>query len=177
MKPQVHTHPLTGFFFVSITGTLLHFLYDRSGQRVLFALFSAVNESTWEHMKLLLFPMLLRALFQSKFRTDTICCFWCVKLYSITFGTALIPLLYYTYTGALGVQADWFNIAIFFLAAAAASILESHLFRHTAACPLPQPVCVFLLYLMAASFVVFTFCPPHIPLFQDPITGSYGLSG
>lgn len=176
MKFHAQSRFWIGFLFVSIAGTLLHFLYDWSGQRVLFALFSAVNESIWEHMKLLFFPMLLWALLQSRFRTDTDCCFWGRKLFSTTFGLALIPALYYTYTGALGVWADWFNITIFFLSAAAAFGLEHHLSRHTSACPLPQPLCVFLLFLIAAAFIFFTFYPPHLPLFQDPVTGTYGLS-
>lgn len=175
MKLRIQPRPLAGFLFVSITGTLLHFLYDRSGQSFFVGLFSAVNESIWEHMKLLFFPMVLWALFQSQFNADTDCCFWCVKLFSITLGLTLIPVLYYTYTGALGVWADWFNITIFFLTAGAAFGLEHHLFRRDPACPLSPRLCCLTLYLIAGLFVIFTFFPPHIPLFQDPITGSFGL--
>lgn len=49
---------MAGFVFTSIMGTLLHFLYDISGESLLVAPFSAINESIWEHMKLLYFPML-----------------------------------------------------------------------------------------------------------------------
>ena len=177
MKVCTHSRPWAGFLFVSTAGTLLHFLYGWSGQTLLVGLFSAVNESIWEHMKLLFFPMLLWALFQSRSHSNTDCCFWCVKLFPITLGLTLIPALYYTYTGALGVWADWFNITIFFLAAGSAFCLEHHLFRHVPACPLLQPICFFGLWVIAVLFVLFTFFPPHIPLFQDPITGSYGLLG
>lgn len=177
MKRCTQSRQLAGFLFVSIAGTLLHFLYDWSGQNVFVGLFSAVNESIGEHMKLLFFPMLLLALFQSRLRNDTDCCFWCVKFFSITFGLVLIPAFYYTYTGALGLWADWFNITIFFLAAGAAFGSEYHLFRHGSACPLLQSICFFVLCLIAILFVLFTLFPPHIPLFQDPITGSYGLLG
>ena len=40
---------------VSLLGTLLHFTYRWSGRNPLIA---PVNESVWEHMKLLFFPML-----------------------------------------------------------------------------------------------------------------------
>ena len=45
--------------FVMILGTLLHFTYEWSGNNTFVAAFSAVNESTWEHLKLLFYPMFL----------------------------------------------------------------------------------------------------------------------
>ena len=56
-----------GFAFATLGGTILHFLYDWTGGSILVAPFSGVNESTWEHMKLLFFPMLLFSLVQSRF--------------------------------------------------------------------------------------------------------------
>ena len=50
---------LSRFLFISVLGVLLHFTYEWSGDNPIVALFSAVNESTWEHLKLLFFPMLL----------------------------------------------------------------------------------------------------------------------
>ena len=42
---------------VFVLGTLAHFVYDWSGQNSFIGLLTPVNESTWEHMKLLFFPM------------------------------------------------------------------------------------------------------------------------
>jgi hypothetical protein len=28
---------------------------------------------------------------------------------------------------------------------------------------------------LALAFIVFTFYPPHLPIFRDPITGKYGI--
>lgn len=53
---------IIGIIFVMLTGTLSHFLYDWSGQNPVVGLFTPVNESIWEHMKLLFFPMLLYSL-------------------------------------------------------------------------------------------------------------------
>lgn len=44
------------FIFISILGVLLHFTYEWSGDNPAVGLFSAVNESTWEHLKLIFFP-------------------------------------------------------------------------------------------------------------------------
>lgn len=56
-------YTIAGILFTSVTGTLAHFVYDWSGQNVLAGLFTPVSESTWEHMKLLFFPMLLYGFF------------------------------------------------------------------------------------------------------------------
>ena len=65
MKKSIGLWQLCGFAVTSLVGTVLHFLYDWLGESVLVAPFSGVNESTWEHMKLLFWPMLIFALFQS----------------------------------------------------------------------------------------------------------------
>ena len=48
-----------GVFFVLLAGTLAHFLYDLSGENAFVGLFVPVNESVWEHMKLLFVPLFL----------------------------------------------------------------------------------------------------------------------
>ena len=166
-----------GFIFTAIAGTLLHFLFDWSGESPLVALFSAVNESIWEHLKLLFYPMVAVAIVENFFWGKKIPSFWCVKLIGISAGLLLIPILYYTYTGILGINADWFNIAIFFLVAAAVYWMESKLLLQNFSSPLRPKVAVSLLILLAVLFSVLTFSPPHIPLFQDPVTGTYGYHG
>ena len=160
-----------GFVFTGILGTLLHFLFDWTGGSVVAGLFSAVNESIWEHMKLLYYPMLLWAALRRK-GADR--CYWWRKLFSILLGLILIPVLYYTYTGTLGVHADWFNVAIFFIAAGAAFYLEYRLEKVQRSCPDPKWA-VAIIVLIGLLFTVFTFWTPEIPFFEDPLTGSYGL--
>ncbi len=65
MNKKIFRYTLSGILFTSILGTLSHFLYGWSGSRVLVGLFAPVNESVWEHMKLLFFPMLLYFVFES----------------------------------------------------------------------------------------------------------------
>lgn len=43
---------------VAILGSLNHFLYDWTGGSSFAALFCPINESPWEHLKLLFFPFL-----------------------------------------------------------------------------------------------------------------------
>jgi len=168
MEKSISSRQYAGFIFTSIAGTLLHFAYDWSNQSIIFAPFSAVNESIWEHMKLLFFPMFAFALIEHFRIGKEYENFWCVKLIGIALGLLLIPTLYYTYTGAFGIMIDFINIAIFFLAAAAAYSLETRLFEQGYTCRTSPRIALILLCLILLTFVVFTFFPPDIPLFEAP---------
>jgi len=163
-----------GFGLTTLAGTILHFLYDWTGNSILIAPFSGINESTWEHMKLLCWPLFLFALIQSLFYKEYTH-FWCVKLLGILTGLLLIPTLFYTYNGIFGSSPDWINIVIFYVSAAAVFLLEWWLLKKDAVfCKWPW-LAFAVICLIGVFFVVFTFAPPQIPLFRDPITGTYGL--
>ena len=174
MKQRSILWQAAGFALVTFGGTILHFLYDWAGGSVLVAPFSGVNESTWEHMKLLFWPLFLFALVQRLFFKDQEN-YWCVKLTQILLGLVLIPVLFYTYNGVFGQSPDWINIAIFFVAAAATFLTENRWFqKNYTFCPHPKPALAFI-GLIGVLFVLFTFIPPTIPLFRDPVTGMYGI--
>ena len=61
---KVRNWQITAVLFTLIFGTLLHFTYGLSGNNPIVGTFSAINESTWEHLKLLFFPMLIFAIFE-----------------------------------------------------------------------------------------------------------------
>lgn len=174
MKKSIPSWQMGGFLFTAVVGTLLHFLFDWTDGSVVAALFSAVNESIWEHLKLLFYPMLIFAVVEFFFWGKELDSFWCIKLIGILVGLVLIPVLYYTYTGILGINADWFNITIFFLVAGIVFWLEAKLFQSAFSCPVGSKPAVILICLIAIVFTVLTFLPPQLPLFQDPLTGSYG---
>ncbi len=174
MKKESFLWGLGGFAFTSLLGTFLHFLYDLSGKKLWAAVISGVNESTWEHMKLLFFPQLLFAVVQSFFfkeRKD----FWCIQLRSILLGQILIPVLFYTYNGAVGKSPDWINIAIFFVSAFFAYRDQTRrLKKESTSCAFPGAALAILCGI-AVLFGIFTFFPPEIGLFLDPVSKTYGI--
>ena len=174
MKKSIGIWQLWGFALTSLSGTLLHFAYDWLGGNDIIAFFSAVNESTWEHMKLLFWPSFIFALVECRsFRDQSD--FWCIKLKGALLGLFLIPVLFYTYNGVIGKSPDWVNIAIFFVSAAIAYIYEARLFKKKSTCCKSSRLCLFILLVIAALFVAFTFNPPALNIFKDPISGTYGI--
>ena len=174
MKKDLTLWQIIGFGFASLGGTFLHFLYDLTNKSIWSAPFSAVNESTWEHMKLLFFPLFIYAIIQSRYFKEHKN-FWCIKFAGITTGLVIIPALFYTYNGAIEKSPDWLNITIFFIGAFIAFLLETWLFKNKSfKCQKPLPAFL-LLVLIGVLFVIFTFSTPKLPIFQDPITGTYGI--
>ena len=174
MKKSTGLWQLMGFAVTTLMGTLLHFMYEWFNEAIWIAPFSGVNESTWEHMKLLFFPMFIYAIMQSLFFRDRKE-LWCIKLKGILLGLILIPVIFYTYNGAIGKSPDWLNIAIFFICAAIAYIYENRqLNKENVACSSPKAALILLCFI-AFLFVIFTFKTPEIGIFKDPLTGAYGI--
>ena len=174
MNRTIGIWQLFGFAVTSLAGTVLHFLYEWLGEAVWIAPFSGVNESTWEHMKLLFWPAFIFAIVQSLFLRDRND-FWCVKLRGILLGLILIPIIFYTYNGIIGKSPDWINIAIFFISAAIAYLYEARLFDgHEMRCDSPKTALA-ALCMIALLFVLFTFVTPEIAIFKDPLTYTYGI--
>ena len=166
---------IIGAVFALIIGTLLHFTYEWSGENPVVGIFSAVNESTWEHLKLLFVPVALFAVLEYFEYGKQIPNFVPVKVLSILLGMSTIIIAYYTYTCIVGQNYLWVDIGIFILGVLAAYWF-SYRFLQTEF--LTSECSVRLgwigLLLLAFCFVFFTFCPPRIELFLDPVTGTYG---
>ena len=177
MKRRLFFWELGGFLFTGALGVLLHFVYEWSGGSVLAAWFSAVNESTWEHMKLLFVPLFLFSVVQVCLMGRNYPNLPAVRAVSILAGVTLIPVLFYTYTGALGRHVVWVDIAIFFLADLGAFALDFWLLRRgKLSAGWMQLAGLAALWGLAFCFVWCTFRPPCLPLWQDPVTGMYGIS-
>ena len=174
MKRSIGLWQLMEFAITSLGGTLLHFLYGWLGDPLWIAPFSGVNESTWEHMKLLFWPAFIYAIIQSFFFRDNEN-FWCIKLRGILLGLMLIPVIFYTYNGAVGKSPDWINIAIFFISALIMYIYESKQFKKEDLLCENQKPSFLLLCFVAFLFIIFTFKAPQIEIFKDPLSNTYGI--
>lgn len=168
--------------FCLIVGTLSHFLYDWSGQNKLIALFSPVNESTFEHLKLLFFPwlwfgivevfLLCKAPITNKCRQYVIP----AKTIGVISGCAAICISFYTYTGFLGYSIDFINILTFVIGVAVQYFVTINVFKSGKfATENFLRISIIIIIVIIALFTIFTFFPPHIAFFRDPLNFSYGI--
>lgn len=175
MKKKIGIWQFFGFAVTVFLGTLLHFLFDKTGWLWTTPI-SAVNESTAEHMKLFFFPAFLFAIVEALAWGKEKRGFWSIKLRGILLGLFLIPALFYTYNGAVGKSPDWLNVFIFFLSAALAFLYEARLLKNEDVRYRGNTLALLLLCILGALFVLFTYMPPQIPLFMDPNLGTYGIT-
>ena len=158
---------LIGILFVSVTGTLSHFLYQFSGNCFLTGLFSPVGESTWEHMKLLFFPMLFYSLWMSAcLQKEEPGVVSALALGNLA-GCALIPIIFYTYSGVLGFHLLSLDILTFLISVLAAFYLAYRLTPGSKAGKYETLLAAAVILLMLLFFI-FTYNPPGIELFAEP---------
>lgn len=159
---------------ISVLGTLAHFLYEISHHNKITGLFTAVNESTWEHIKIALTPTILWSLLDGAF-FGTSANYFLAKIASLLVITFVIPLVFYSYRRLAKRPILPIDIGIFYLAI----ILSQLTFYGILNLPAQGQVVNYLA--TVASFVFFgaymtlTLLPQHAPIFKDPLTGKYGF--
>ncbi|MBR5217988.1 MAG: hypothetical protein IKV68_06475 [Oscillospiraceae bacterium] len=167
---------LAGLFFAIAAGNLLHFVYEWSGEHPAAALISGTNESTWEHMKLLAVPWVLWTVIQALALRGSGVPVIAARTAGLLAGVAAIPVLFYTYVGIWGKSISLINIIIFQLAVLLAYGVSSAIQRRRILSgAVWQVLGTAVLVLAAALFVGWTFAPPQLPVFVDPVSGVAGL--
>lgn len=158
---------IIGVIFVFLTGTISHFLYDWSDQNYIVGLFTPINESIWEHMKLLFFPMIIYSIFIITKYKSKYSCITPALCFGIITGTLLIPLFYYSYTFVLGKNFLFLDISIFILSIVIAFRLSLKLTLSYKLNSYTSLLCISVC-LLFICFLIFTYHAPDITIFQDP---------
>lgn len=168
-----------GIPFIFFLGSILHFVYDWSGNNAFVGIFAPVNESVWEHLKLTFWPTLLWWLWgYYRFAKRVIFSLkqWLFPgLISLVAAPIFIVSFYYTYTGAFGIHSLFLDILSLLIGIIIAQLVALHFYRHSALNACNLYLALAILVLLIAIFIIFTFSPPHIPLFRDSRTGLYGI--
>lgn len=172
-KSYILRFEIISSIFIMIVGTLLHFTFGWFNNNLLVGTFSPINESIWEHLKLLFFPMLISTIIGYFYKGRFIPNYLCSKLLGIILSMSFILVFFYTYTGIIGTNFAIVDIASFFIAVLLGQYVAYLKMESTFSCnKLVPSIIVLVLYL---CFLIFTFFPPHIALFKDPITGMFGI--
>lgn len=175
-KKKILRFQIFSVIFTWILGTILHFLYEWSGDNKIIASFSAVNESTWEHLKLVFFPMLVTTIIEFFVIGKDNNKFWCAKTLGIILAMSFIVVFFYTYTGIIGTNFSILDIGSFFVAVILGEYVAYKIMtndEYKLKCN--KRIAVIGLICILLCFIIFTYLPPHIGLFKDPISNGYGI--
>ena len=171
------TWEIAGLLFTIAAGNLLHFVYDWSGKNDIVAAFAATNESTWEHMKLLAVPWIIWSFIEWLALRRRKSPVPAARGAGLLVGLTAIPMLFYTYQGIVGRNLPPVNIIIFQAAVLLAFWVSWHIQDKRKWSGKPWQWLGGLLLLAAGVlFVLWTYRPPRLAVFIDPLTGQVGPS-
>lgn len=159
--------------FIILLGTILHFTFEWSNNNSLIGVFSAVNESVWEHLKILFFPMLVTTIIGHFYFKDEIPNYLCFKTKGILLSLSFIVIFFYTYSGILGTHYPLIDIISFVIAVIIGEIYSYKKIKANDSCN--NSLALIILIIFTIAFIIFTFYPPHIGIFKDLSTNTYGI--
>ena len=163
--------------FSLILGTLLHFTYEWSGNNLFVGSFSAVNESIWEHLKLVFYPMLTAMIIEYFFVKKDVNNYIEAKTIGIFTAIFFIIVSFYTYSGIIGTSIIVIDILIFILSIILGEYVAYRLMkRKDESTVLTTSLSIIILLFLLLCFIIFTYVPPEVNLFRDITTGMYGVT-
>jgi len=175
MNKKVLRWDLIGIAVISVLGSVLHFAFEWSGEWEPVGVIAAVNESVWEHFKIGFWPALFYSIFEYRFLRKSTNNFAIAKAAGIYVIPIAIAVLFYSYTAIIGKEIFIVDILIFVIAVGLGQLTS---YRILTLKPLPNILHgfgIFLIVILAVAFGLFTFYPPRLPIFQDALTGGYGI--
>lgn len=164
---------LLSFCVLTIFGSLAHFTHGWFKKGILLHIFSALNESTWEHMKMLVAPTILVGILQYVFLDKGYINFFNSILILLIIELVTMPLLYETLKKLVKKVPFPITILIFFLSIIFGLTAE-YLILTNGVVIFPEVWSFVLVLLIVSLFGIFSYSPPRSFLFKDPITGRYG---
>ena len=175
MKNPVLKWELIGIAFISVLGSTFHFIFEASGNWPPVGIIAAVNESVFEHLKLTFWPTVIYAAATYKLIKNSAHNYFIAKAVALYTMPLTIVVLYYGYTTLTGLESVIIDILIFFVAVACGQLAGYGVLKIR---PLPGWLTwssLIFIVALAVIYGLFTFYPPHLPLFMDSPTGTYGI--
>jgi hypothetical protein len=174
-KKLVRTWELFGVVVIFFVGAALHFAFEWSGYWKPIAWFVAINESTWEHLKLAFWPGIIWGLAGYFVVGKATSNYWFGKALGLLSMPLIITVIFYSYTTALGKNYLWVDILSFLFAISAGQFISYWLFSTSKLNASFQWLGVLVIAGMTLAFVLFTYMPPHLFIFEHVQTHEYGI--
>lgn len=156
----------TAFIAISILGTIGHFIYELTGENQIIGFFFPVNESTWEHLKLIFFPTILYSVFEYFTLNKKYENYISAIVASAIWGMFSVVILFYTQKGILGYSIEWLNILIYYISIVFMIYKKNkHLKSGKFTLKISQSVFTIIGFVISILFIYFTKNPPSLGVF------------
>lgn len=168
-------YELIGAIIVCILAPVFHFLFEWSGENLFVGLFAAVNESVWEHTKIIYFPFLFYSIIEYFVVKPDFWRFFAAKTIAMSLILLLMITFFYTYSGMFGSENLAVDIIFTFVLTFIAFFVSCRLYYSGRVANFFPPLILVLFGAVLVMELLFTAFPPSIPLFQDSVTGGFGF--
>lgn len=174
-KKLYRTLSIIGVPVIYLIASALHFFYDLSNGSVLSILFSSVNESVWEHVKIFAVGFVIWSFIELFWAKPPFKKFITAKTLSLYFLSLSIIVFFYSYTTVVKEPILVVDLISSFIFVALAQYISFRLVTSDNSLGDYFAVALMLIMLYFVMFFSFTLFPPKIDLFKDPVTGMYGI--
>ena len=165
IKPETYT--LIGILVLFVVGSLFHFLYSLTGECFIVGLFVPINESIFEHTKMVVLPIFIWWFIFYLFRKkDLFVNAWFTSaIIAMISAIIAIPMLFYFYSQAFGIESLVIDILILLVSLAIGQILGLHYYRHGKG--IEYHFAIVLMIVIIILFAFFTINPPAFHIFNS----------
>lgn len=167
---------VVGTIFIIVIGCISHFLYDWFHHNKIIGYFAAVNESTWEHLKLVIAPTFLWLIVEYHFYFDNPNLFF-ARFISLVVMLLIIPLIFYSYTHFTKKPILFIDISSFIISIIIGQLVFSKLIDINVSSLLLTHIGIIGLLIIFFAYIMNTYAPQKTFLHKDPITNKYGIKG
>jgi hypothetical protein len=164
-----------GIWVIFLLGSLFHFIFALTGSHPSVGAFAPVNESVFEHLKLTFWPSLIWWACTYRFIKANARNYLVSRAAALFIMPIVILIVFYTYTSLTGWENVFIDIFILLLAVAAGQMAGFWLMTVKGLPRWLTWLSVFLILILGFVYIFFTYHPPHLPIFMDTNTSSYGI--
>lgn len=158
------------FIIIGTVGTLSHFVYEWTDKNYFVGFLFPINESVWEHLKLLFFPFSVYSFISYFFIKEKPNNYFQSVVFSVICGMFSIVAMYYIYTGVIGKNIDFLNIIIYFIGLIVTLIKKNKIITQNKYNTQNLFILsIFLWILISVMFVVYTYNPLSFGIFTQPV--------
>ena len=165
-----------GMFVIGAIGTFLHFLYELSGHNKIVAIFAAVNESTWEHIKICMTATLIWSIYPLITKGFSTSFIVALSLGLLTI-IIMIPVFFYSYTAITKKAILAIDIICFYITVICSQLVFNYFINLTDIPVIYIALCIILLIIQLILYFTLTYHAPENFFFEDPISHKYSLAG
>ena len=167
---------IIGAIFIIVIGCFSHFLYDWFNHSKIIGYFTAVNESTWEHLKLVIAPTFLWLIVEYHFYFNNPNLFF-ARFISLMIMLLIIPLIFYSYTHFTKKPILFVDISSFIISIIVGQFVFSKLININISNLFLTHIGIIGLLIIFFAYIMNTYVPQKNFLHKDPITNKYGIKG